>query len=324
MNDLIPRMSSGQAYTERHTFSVDLDNGAHVGFNFTITNLGIRNGYGAAQVRVRWPGESNYSYGERVSRSNWSFDENRFALDIADTQVEADGNDAFILRHQGDGIEIELRFVNNIPMWQPGNGEIRQGDDYYRFTLTSPRADVTGRVNIGGQWHDVTGARAGYADHVATNVAPYNLAKRFTRFRNYNGDLFVMWREIELTDDYGGQTVSWVVIGQGDQIIFEDSGPTVGFGNATRDSETGYNVPHAVQVEASNGDRGMRFQLRGDDVARRDLLESYGRAARAVASRLSNPFEYTIAGDYALEVVLGDRRIRTTGSSHYTVDFVNP
>lgn len=322
--DLIPRMSSGSAYTERYSFSVDLDQGGHIGMNFTISNLGLRSGYGAAEVNVRWPGKEQYKYGERVSRRNWSYESDRFAMDIANTQVEASGEDTILLRHEGKEVKVELRFENRIPMWRPGTGEIRNGDDYYRFTLISPRADVTGRVYIDGQWHEVTGRRQGYADHVATNVAPYDLGKRFTRFRNYNDDLFVMWREIELTEQYGGEVVSWVVVGVGDEIIYQDASPEVQFGNLQRDQETSYNIPYAAQVNSSRGGAQLRFLLRGEDMRRRDLLQSYGRIARAVAGRFAKPFEYNISGDYALEVEVGGRVLRTTGSSHYTVDFVNP
>lgn len=323
-NDLIPRMSSGNAYTERYTFSVDLDQGGHVGMHFTISNLGLGSGYGAAEVNVRWPGKEQYKYAERVSRRKWSYEQSRFAMDISNTQVEAQGDNVIVLRHQGKDVKVELRFENRIPMWRPGTGEVRNGDDYYRFTLISPRADVTGRIFIDGEWHEVTGRRQGYGDHVATNVAPYDLAKRFTRFRDYNDDLFVMWREIELTERYGGQVVSWIVVGIGDEIVYQDAAPGVQFGNLERDKETSYNIPYAAQVNSEREGAQLRFLLRGEGMRRRDLLQSYGRIARAVAGRFAKPFEYNISGDYALEVEVGGRRLRTTGTSHYTVDFVNP
>ncbi len=317
MTELIPRMSSGQAYTERYTFSVDLDGGGHIGVNFTISNLGVRSGYGAAEVRVRLPGEDRYEYSERVSRRRWDSASDRFALDIADTQVEAVGTTGFRIRHQGD-VEVDLRFENTIPMWRPGNGEVRSGDDYYRFTLTSPRANVTGRVKINGEWRDVRGTRAGYGDHVATNVAPYDLATRFTRFRDYNDDVFVMWREIELTDDFGGDTVAFALVGVGNRIVFEDTSPTVEFQRVSHDQETGYRVPHAIAVRG----QGFEFSLNGSNVRKRDILESYGRVARMVASRLSNPFQYNVEGAYTMRLT-GGASATANGDGHYTIDFVN-
>lgn len=323
MEDLIPRMSSGQAYTERYSFAVDFDDGGHVGANFTISNLGVRSGYGAAEIRVRHPDHDNYSHQERVSRGDWSYDEDTFGLDIAGAQLEADGDDAFKLTYQGDDAAVDLRFQTHMEMWRPGRGEIRRDDDYYRFTLVAPRSDVTGRIKIDGQWHDVQGTRRGYADHVATNVAPFDLGKRFTRFRTYEDDVFVLWREIRLTRDFGGRSVSWIVVGVDDEIIYEDPDAEVQYGNLERDEETSYQVPHAVQVVSQKGDHRMRFLLRGDEVDRRDLLASYGRVVRAIASRFSEPYEYTIRGDYILEVN-ADQPVRIRDSSHFIVDHVNP
>ncbi len=324
VDELIPRMSSGQAYTERYSFAVDFDDGGHVGMNFTISNLGIRSGYGAAEFRFRHDDIDNYRYGERVSRSNWSYDEDNFALDIDKASIKADGDDAFILKYNGDEMRAELRFEKQMPMWRPGNGEIRQGEDYYRFMLVAPRANVTGRIFANGEWHEVTGTNSGYGDHVATNVAPFDLAKRFTRFRNYQDNAFVMWREVHLTGDYGGEKVSWVVVGVDDEIVYEDPNINVEFGNFQRDQETRYAVPHAAQLQSQQGDASLRFLLRGKEVDRTDLLESYGRVARAVASRVSEPYQYDVSGDYALEVTNADgEKLRITGSSHMTVDYVN-
>lgn len=323
VDDLIPKMSSGQAYSERYGFAVDLDNGAHVGIDFTISNLGIRNGYGASEVRIRHPDIDNYQHSERVSPGDWSYDENSFQLDIGPASVEATDDGAYELRYADDNARVELRFEPTIGMWQPGSGEIRSGDDYYRFTLVSPRANVTGRIQWDGEWHEVEGTRSGYSDHVATNVAPYNLAKRFTRFRSYVDDAFVMWREVDLTDDFGGESVTWVVVGVGDEIVYEDPDAEVRFGEIERDAETEYLVPHAIQTLSKTGGDQFRLTLRGNDVERRDLLEGRGRAARMIARAVSDPFQFNVQGDFQLEVVAGEHRLRSRDSGHVTIDYVN-
>lgn len=321
-DDLIPSMSSGQAYSERYSFSVSLDGGGHIGMNWTISNLGIRNGYGAAQVRFEHSDFDNYSSSERESRRNWSYDENSFKLDIADATIRAVDDSTFELNYDAGDVKAELTFENTIDMWRPGSGELGDGGDFYRFTMVSPRANVTGRIYRDGQWHDVSGTNSGYADHVVTNVAPYNLASRFTRFRQYDDDVFVMWREVDLTDDYGGDNPVWVVVGVGDEIVYEDLDAELRFGDVERDDETGYRVPHAVQVLSENADGNLRLTLRKDNINRTDLLEEHGRVARMIASSVSNPFQYNVEGDYALEVNVGDRRLRTMDDGHVTIDYV--
>ncbi|MFU8802601.1 MAG: hypothetical protein ACNA8W_02220 [Bradymonadaceae bacterium] len=324
MNDLVPRLSGGQAYSERYNFSVDLDGGGHIGIDFTISSLGIGSHKGASAVRVRMPGQKHYNYSDQVRRRQWSHAVDRFMLDISKTTVESKGNDTFVLKHDGD-VKVELEFKNTMPMWKPGNGEIKAGSDgYYRFTLIAPRANVTGRVFIGGEWREVKGTRAGYADHVATNVAPYNLAKRFSRFRHYNDDVFVVWREIQLEEDHGGHTYTWVMVGYKDEIVFSDPNATLRFGNVRPDASTGYQVPHTLQIEGGNGQDMIVLQMRGGKVDKKDILASYGRAARLVAGTVSNPFQYTVQSQYTLQMKVGGRTANTTGKSHYTIDFVNP
>ena len=230
MQDLIPTVSSGQAYSERYSFSFNPDQGGHIGINLTISNLGLRSGYGASELRLDMPDRDRYSESERVRRRHWSYDEDQFGLEIADAELRADGENAFEYRYDDGDVKVELRFEKRVPMWRPGNGEIRNGDDFYRFTLVAPRSRVEGRVYIDGEWHDVSTEDSGYADHVVTNVAPFDLGKRFTRFRAYEDDVFVLWREIDLTSDYGGRPVTWVVVGVGDEIIYEDASAEARFG----------------------------------------------------------------------------------------------
>ncbi len=324
MKTLVPRMSSGNAYTERYGFSVDLEGGGHIGVDFTISNLGLSSGYGASSVRVDLPGMSKkYDKSEKMSKGKWSHAKDRFYLDIAKTTVEGIGNDTFVLKHDGD-VKFELTFKNTIPMWSPGAGEIKVDGGYYKFNLIAPRANVSGKVFVDGAWREVKANREGYADHVATNVAPYDLAKRFSRFRHYNDDVFIIWREIQMEEKYGGETFTWVMVSYRDKIVFSDANATVRFGNVKPDATTGYNVPHSLQIESKDGKDSVTLVMRGSSYKRKDLLASYGRAARMIASTLSKPFQYTIPSEYTIQMTVQGATANVAGKSHYTIDYVNP
>lgn len=322
MSSLVPRMSSDEAYSERYGFAVDLDGGGHVGIDFTISNLGWGDHNGAAAVRVRLPGEKNYDFSSKVSDDEWTHAKKGFALDIAKTTVRGKGNGKFELKHDGD-VKVELTFQNTIPMWRPGNGQITVDGGYYAFDLIAPRANVSGRVKVGGEWHDVKGTRAGYADHVATNVAPFDLGKRFVRFRHYNKDVFVIWREILLTEEHGGKSFTWVMVGYKDDIVFEDADADLKFAKTRKDGKTGYRVPRAVQIDARKGKDKIRFVMRGSKMKRSDLLASYGKAAKLVASAVSEPYRYDLKGNYQLQMTIGGASATISGRSHYTIDYVN-
>lgn len=323
MKELIPRMSSDEAYSERYSFAVDLDGGGHIGIDFTISNLGFGDGHGAAAVRVKLPKKRKYEWSKKVSESDWSASSSSFGLDIANTKVSAKGNDAFVLRHDGE-VKVELEFQNEIPMWQPGAGQINVDGGYYAFDIIAPRANVTGRVKIGDKWIDVRGTRAGYADHVATNVAPFDLARRFIRFRDYNEDLFVMWREIQLTEGNGGKSLAWVVVGYKGKIVFSDAAASLKFGKIQKDSRTGYEVPRVVQLDARDGKDSVRLVMKGSKMKKKDLLAGYGRAAKMVASAVSEPYQYDLKGDYQLQMTIGGASATVGGRGHYTIDFLNP
>lgn len=323
MRGLVPRMSSGNAYTERYGFSVDLDGGGHIGVDFTISNLGLSSGYGASSVRVQLPGMKKYDKSEKMGKGKWKYAKDRFYLDIAKTTVEGVGTDTFVLKHDGD-VKFELTFKNTIPMWSPGSGEIKVDEGYYKFNLISPRADVSGKVFVDGAWREVKATRQGYADHVATNVAPYDFAKRFSRFRHYNDDVFIIWREIQMEEKFGGETFTWVMVGYRDKIVFSDANATVKFGNVRPDTSTGYNVPHSLQIEGKNGGDSITLVMRGTTSKKKDLLASYGRAARLVASSLSKPFQYTVPSEYTIQMTVQGATANVAGKSHYTIDFVNP
>lgn len=317
MKDLVPRMMTEEAYSERYSFAVDLDGGGHIGVDFTISNLGLGDGHGMLGVRVRRPGQPPYEFNKKLSRSEWSAASGSFELTFDNTSVRGVGADTFILTHKG-ARPFELTFKNKIPMWRPGGGQIDVEGGFYAFNLIAPRADVSGRVD----GVEVTGARAGYADHVATNVAPFDLATRFTRFRDYNDDVFVMWRDIELTRDNGGQSVTWVVVGYKDAIVFSDASARLKLGNIKAD-KTGYNVPKVVQLDGRSGKDSIRLIMQGRTMKRTDLLASYGTAAKMIAAAVSEPYQFELRGPYTLQMTIGGASATVEGRSHYTIDYLN-
>lgn len=323
VSDMIPEMSSDEAYTERYGFAVDLDNGGHIGVDWTISNLGWGDGQGAAAVRVRLPGKEKYTTKKKVSKDKWSYSKKKFDIDIADTRVRARGNNTFVVTHKGEDVSFELLFKNTTPMWKPGTGRIKVKDGYYKFNMLAPRANVTGEVTIGGKTIKVKGTKKGYADHVATNIAPFDFAKRFSRFRTYNNDVFVMWREVKLHSDYGGRSFTWAVVGYKDKIVFSDPDATIRMARKRKDPKGGYTFPMAVQIDGKDGKDSIKLVIKGKSFKRTDLLEDYGAAAKMVASSVSNPFRYDVKGKYSLQMTIQGATAKVSGRSHFVMDYIN-
>ncbi|QDG52845.1 carotenoid 1,2-hydratase [Persicimonas caeni] len=323
VSDMIPKMSSDEAYTERYTFAVDLDGGGHIGVDWTVSNLGWGDGQGGAAVRVRLPGHDKYKFKEKADDDEWSYSSKKFDIDIADTRVRARGKNTFVVTHKGDDVSFKLLFKNTTPMWKPGSGEIKVKDGYYKFNMLAPRANVTGEVTIGGKTIKVKGTKKGYADHVATNIAPFDFAKRFSRFRTYNNDVFVMWREIKLHSDYGSRSYTWAVVGYKDKIVFSDPDATIRFARMRKDPKGGYKFPMAIQIDGKDGKDSIKLVMRGKSFKRIDLLENYGAAAKMVASTVSNPYRYDVKCKYTLQMTIQGAKAQVSGNSHFVMDYIN-
>ncbi len=323
VSDMIPEMSSDEAYTERYGFAVDLDDGGHIGLDWTVSNLGWGDGHGATSVRVRLPNHDRYEMKKKVDEGEWTYSKKQFDIDIADTRVRARGKNTFVVTHEGEDVSFRLLFKNTTAMWKPGSGEIKVKDGYYKFNMLAPRANVTGEVTIGDQTIKVKGTKKGYADHIATNIAPFDFAKRFSRFRTYNKDLFVMWREVKLHSDYGGRSYTWVVVGYKDKIVFSDPDAQIRFARQKKDPKGGYKFPMAIQIDGEDGKDSVKLVMRGKSFKRTDLLENYGAAAKMVASSVSNPFRYDVKCKYTLQMVIQGAKAQVSGNSHYVMDYIN-
>ena len=133
----------------------------------------------------------------------------------------------------------------------------------------------------------------------------------------------VVWREMQMTEEHGGETFAWVLVGYKNQIVFADAGADLKFGKLREDGETGYKLPFAVQLDGKTGKDSIKLVMKGKRVKKTDLLASYGAAAKAVAGAVSNPFRYSFPGTYTLEMTIQGVTAQVKGKGSYTIDFVN-
>lgn len=316
-------MSTEESYTQRYSFSADLDGGGHIGADFTVSNLGWGDGNGAVELRVNLPDQKKYKFQKKKDDDEWTYSKDKFKLNIASTSIKSKGNNKYQLIHNGK-VKVDVTFSNVVPKWRPGRGQITvDGDKYYKYGIIAPRANVEGTVTVDGTVYKVKSSGKGFADYVATNIAPYDLATRFSRFRDFNGDLFVAWREIKLSEDNGGGSTVWVMIGYKDKIVFSDSNAKMKEGKVKSDSKTGYRIPYAIQIDGKKGKDKVRLIHQGTSVKRKDMLKSMGSAVKSVASLVAKPFSFNFGGKYTLQMEIGGAKATIKGKSNYTLDYIN-
>ena len=73
-SDFIPKLKSGEAYSERYTFNIPLGGGGEVYMDFTVSNLGWGDHKGVTTARVKLPGKKTYTYQTELDEGDWSFD----------------------------------------------------------------------------------------------------------------------------------------------------------------------------------------------------------------------------------------------------------
>lgn len=324
MTDLIPEPRSEEAYSERYGVSAKLDGGGKVVVNFTISNLGWGNHHGAAEVKVHLPDHDNYQFNEKVGKNKWSYAEDTFKLDIADTVVEGNEDGSFAIRHTGKDVELRMEVTSETPMWSPGRGELEVEDGYMAMDVFVLRGTATGEVKIDGKWRDIESTRGAYADHVSTNIAPYDLGDRFSRTRVYDDehDVFFMWREIKLTGEHGGDSINWVMVGYKDQIVFSDPDARVKFGKV-REDKVGYSIPYAIQVQGASGSDSVKLVMRAEKMKRKNLLRNYGSVVQTFAETVSKPYNYYFHSNYALEMDIEGAQATVRGEGGYVIDYLN-
>ena len=324
--DFIPVKSSEEAYSERYTFSTDLDGGGWIGVYFTISNLGFGDGHGQAKVRIKQPGQKEYSFTEKVGEGSWTSRTDTLDLTIANVRLRAKDAKGYQLdfAYPKDGTAFSLTFTNDLPMWRPGNGRIKVKDGYFKYGMIAPRASATGTLTRGGKTMKITSSGKGFADHTATNVAPFDFAKRFGRFRMQKGDVMITWREVTLAEEYGGKSLTWMMVGYKDKIVFSDASASMKTGKHVKDAKTDYTIPYAVQVDGKSKGDSVSFVMRASKMEREDLLESYGTAAKLVAGAVSKPFRYEFPSKYAIEMNIGGTKAKLSGTAPYSFDYINP
>lgn len=326
LEDFIPEPSDAEAYIERYTFSVDLDGGGWIGTKLTISNLGMGDKHAAARVTVELPErKKKYEYNKKVSADAWKSSSEALDLRVAGVELTGQDDRHFQIRFEepGGDVKVHLDFENVLPMWRPGNGRIDVEGGYLEYEMLAPRANVTGKVFIDGSWRKIKSSARSFADHSATDIAPFDFAKRFSRFRAYNDDVTIAWREIKLEEEWGGKSLTWVVVGYKDDIVFSDARAEMRMGRVSRDNYTGYTVPYAVQVDGKSGKDRVKLVLRGRKLKRQDLLESYGAAARMVAGAVSKPFRYDFRCRYTLQMTIKGATATVQGDGSYSFDYVN-
>jgi hypothetical protein len=318
VRDIIPDPRGVEAYSERYTFFAKLDGGGEAYVDVTISNLGWGDKHGVTTGRIRIPGDKTYKFKKKLDEDDWSYSRDQFEIAVGPTKISGTPEEGFKVAHTGKR-PFELVFKSKTSMWRPGNGRFMHDGKIYGTILAVPWGDVTGWVSGADGRSEISGV--GMFDHGISTVAPFNLADKFSRMRHFENGLFIAWREIDLTDDAGGDSITWVVVGLNDRIIFSDSAAKIEWSGHETHSDSEHSVPTAVRITGTEGGKKLTLEVSGRRVRADDLLAQYGSAARMVAGTVSNPWQFEIRGRYNLSIT-GSRSVKKSGRTSMEFDIL--
>ncbi len=312
VRDIIPDPRGDEAYSERYTFFAKLDGGGEAYVDVTISNLGWGDRHGVTTGKIKIPGQKTYSFKKKLDEDDWSYKRDRFEIAVGPTKVSGSAADGFTVTHQGKK-SFEITFTSKTPMWRPGIGRFLHDGNIYGTILAVPWGNVSGWVETDSGKTNISGV--GMFDHGISTFAPYNLANKFSRMRHYEDGFFIAWREVDLTEDAGGESITWIVVGKNDQILFSDASAKISWSSFGKHDESGHSVPTSVKITGTDGSKALIFEFSGRRARATDLLAQFGSAARAVAGTVSNPWQFEIKGKYDLKVTGGGGMTRTGRAS---------
>jgi hypothetical protein len=317
---LVPEMGGKEAYSERYEFEAALEGGGRLKMAWTISNLGWGDGRGAAQVELHLPGREPYDFGKKVGRGKWSFQKEPFQIKIAGTTLRVAGNDTFKLTHDGK-IRIETTFKSRLPMWSPGRLVHKKG--YRHVTLICPRADVEGRILLDGEWKKIRSNGAGYADHPAMTLPPHKMAVRFSRFHAFQDDTTIVWKGLDPTKKFGGRRIAWIMVGEGDRIVFHDLDADLKFGDHQKDPATGYRIPREIETTGRSGQDRISIVQKAGNYRRTDLLAKYGTFAQLIAGAVATPYRFEQDARFTCKKTIDGTTGTTECSGELVMDFLH-
>ncbi|MEZ4339812.1 MAG: hypothetical protein R3B82_24590 [Sandaracinaceae bacterium] len=172
--------------------------------------------------------------------------------------------------------------------------------------------------------HELEGV--GYVEHRATNLAPYRMATRWFKVSDVTAERTVAISAFERTEELGGGIQGWVLVVEGDEIQIYEPDVLVNPQQATRDDETGYEVPEHIFFLRPNDFESFQGVVRVNELTKKqDDLSSLSRLERIVVKRLMKPWTYRYdAADFLFKRRVGEAgELSILGVVHYEYQVLN-
>ena len=296
---LIPHVSDAGNYGEKYTFDADFGERGRFYFSMQISNIGVGDEKMTARGSVTIDGEK-IPWSFKRDEGKWKYDKKR--LDIRGGSAKISGSVKalrFQSRSKSKKAEIDFVFTPIAQPWRPPQGGLRFGTSQRTEYNLFPLSSVKGVVRFKDR-PDVELSGLGWGTHTWSHLGPHEQSTSTIQFRGLDlpNQKTLYMREIQVGGDYAPQSLSYVIMTSGAQLLFQG----FGYKKVVTKSFTDKRHPNRYKIAED-------FSITARDIKRphvtleasfsakkrthhRNPIASYSWVLRKLIEQVSKPMEY--------------------------------
>ena len=306
---LIPHVSDAGNYGEKYTFDADFGERGRFYFSMQISNIGMGDEKMTARGSVTIDGE-RIPWSFKRDEGEWKY--NKKKLDIRAGSAKISGTVKalrFQSRSKSKKAQIDFVFTPIAQPWRPPQGGIRFGGSQRTEYNLFPLSSVKGVVRVKGR-PDLELRGLGWGTHTWSHLGPHEQSTSASQFRGLDlpNQKTLYMREIQVGGDYARQSLSYVIMTSGAELLFQG----FGFKKRVKKSFTDKKHPNRYKVAED-------FTITAQDIKRPDVtleaifsakkrthhrnpISSYSWLLRKLIEQASKPMEYAYQMNFEAKV----------------------
>jgi len=311
-------------YGESWHFLAKLDQGYVVYSNNLITNMSLTRPSAAVEFSILAPDGKVYTSKLEYKKDEIHASTTSYAIRIAKNSLGGE-YPHYHFHLEQSGLLVDLDFENLVPGWKYNSGAIyfgAQRQQHFRYAISSPNARVKGTLKFAGREVPVTGY--GFQDHSLLNIPATSFSKRWFHLRLLSDPYTIDFTEIETASEYTPRKIIYVLVAEGDKIIYQGNQLELGWSDLVRDDEYGYAWPKTVSVKIEDGNFSLSGQLHIERLLERIVVLSHLNAMirSVVYTFVGKPVYYRCLNHADLHISAGGRTAEIKGEAVNEVVFI--
>jgi hypothetical protein len=311
-------------YGENWHFLAKLDQGYVVYANTLITNLSLTRPSAAVEFSILAPDGKVYTSKLEYRKDEIHASTASYSIRIAQNTLGGE-YPRYHFHLEQSGLLVDLDFENLVPGWKYNSGVVAFGAErrqHFRYAISSPNARVKGTLKFAGREVAVSGF--GFQDHSLLNIPATSFSRRWFHLRFLSDPYTVDFTEIETASEYEPRKIIYVMVAEGDKIIYQGNKLELGFADLVRDDEYGYAWPKTVSVKIEDGNFSLTGQLKIERLLERIVVLSHLNPVLRglVHSFIAKPVYYRCLNHADLVMSAGGKTAEIEGEAVNEVVFI--